>query len=526
MSFLDILEVAIGLVFAWLLVSLAVMQTQEWIAGWLAIRADGLEEAIQGMLADPKRRRNFLGRTQEQWQKLRKRLGADIQLPQPPPLVQEFYQHPLITSLAQGGSKPSYIPADKFALALFDVVMTAGTEESVIQGAIERLERSVADLENLEVEFSPEQVRQFRKLLEHLVRLPDDKFPAAFEEFKQRYPVLAAELDNPPVVGEVGVAKTRTALNILYWRLGSSKLGINPQHIRVVQQALREVKDLDAVQSALTRLRQQYPDIGPVVDALEPVLEEFLEIKPTEDADEMLAQIMSGAAALAVSNPGLKRTLISLVGNAKAYATEGETAIAIARTNVETWFDDTMDRASGWYKRHRQVGAFVIGLVFAVLINVDSVNIGIHMWRDPALRQAVVAQAELYNLPAEGEAGPDEAEDLRDTFGELQSSLTELQIPIGWNFVAVEPNPGRENCKFLILGAPAEGQVQGIWFKEQCLQEQATRGWGILSKLIGLIVTAAAATFGAPFWFEILQKLIAIRSAGNVREPATETESQ
>jgi hypothetical protein len=65
LSLSEILEVAIGLVFVWIVVSVAVMQTQEWIVGWLSIRADGLEEAIWGMLADPKEWLGPLGRTWE-----------------------------------------------------------------------------------------------------------------------------------------------------------------------------------------------------------------------------------------------------------------------------------------------------------------------------------------------------------------------------------------------------------------------------------------------------------------------------
>ena len=61
-----------------------------------------------------------------------------------------------------------------------------------------------------------------------------------------------------------------------------------------------------------------------------------------------------------------------------------------------------------------------------------------------------------------------------------------------------------------------------LWVNGQCLEWQAPGGWGLLSKLVGLIATAAAATFGAPFWFDVLQKLISLRSAGNVPQPVEE----
>ena len=44
--------------------------------------------------------------------------------------------------------------------------------------------------------------------------------------------------------------------------------------------------------------------------------------------------------------------------------------------------------------------------------------------------------------------------------------------------------------------------------------------WGCL-KIIGLLITALALTLGAPFWFDTINKLVNIRSAGN--KPASAT---
>ena len=38
--------------------------------------------------------------------------------------------------------------------------------------------------------------------------------------------------------------------------------------------------------------------------------------------------------------------------------------------------------------------------------------------------------------------------------------------------------------------------------------------WALLSKLIGLSLTAVAITFGAPFWFDTLSKLARLRTSG------------
>jgi len=102
-AFEAILDVAIGMIFMWLVLSIATMSVQEWIASYLKWRAKDLETAVQRLLGN------------EVW-------------------AEKLYEHPLIRGLSKKtGKKPSYMPANKFALALYDIVMTAGTPASIIQ---------------------------------------------------------------------------------------------------------------------------------------------------------------------------------------------------------------------------------------------------------------------------------------------------------------------------------------------------------------------------------------------------------
>ena len=100
-----ILEVAIGMVFVWLVLSVAAMQIQEWIGSAFAWRAQFLEKGIRNML------------------------GSDE-------LVNEFYNHPLILSLSEPGKnpgqyrRPSYIPANKFSAVMMDILTNHGKDSS------------------------------------------------------------------------------------------------------------------------------------------------------------------------------------------------------------------------------------------------------------------------------------------------------------------------------------------------------------------------------------------------------------
>jgi hypothetical protein len=92
------------------------------------------------------------------------------------------------------------------------------------------------------------------------------------------------------------------------------------------------------------------------------------------------------AAAGKISNDQVKGVILSAIDT-------GANDIAAVRASIETWFNGTMDRVSGWYKRRTQLILFVIGLATAVLLNVDAVTIAKRLSTDPALREVVVAQA-------------------------------------------------------------------------------------------------------------------------------------
>ena len=67
-----------------------------------------------------------------------------------------------------------------------------------------------------------------------------------------------------------------------------------------------------------------------------------------------------------------------------------------ARSFIESWFNATMDRVSGIYRRETQTILFWISLVFCVLLNVNTVVIADNLYRSPSLRKTLEAQAEAY----------------------------------------------------------------------------------------------------------------------------------
>jgi hypothetical protein len=152
-------------------------------------------------------------------------------------------------------------------------------------------------------------------------------------------------------------------------------------------------------------------------------------------------------------------------------------AIAFRRT-AEQWFDDHMERVSGWYRRRIQLVLWILSVVVAVVINADSLQIAKHLWVEPSVRASLVNQAQAATNQPAGETNPSE---------ELES----LSVPLGWHFETARDDP------------------QGFPF-----YDDPHMVWDLLSKLLGLAITAVALTFGAPFWFDTLSKLARLRNSG------------
>ena len=161
------------------------------------------------------------------------------------------------------------------------------------------------------------------------------------------------------------------------------------------------------------------------------------------------------------------------------------------RANIEAWFNDSMDRVSGVYKRKVQYALFFLAFLLAIFLNIDTIVLANRLSHDSALRAALVASAtSVANQPApqssagEVKAVPQQETALAATIRELD----QLSLPIGWQ------GPGVD-LTLPALSAP------GLW---DC-SERHFVGWAL---------TAFAATLGAPFWFDLLNRFVNIRSAG------------
>lgn len=187
------------------------------------------------------------------------------------------------------------------------------------------------------------------------------------------------------------------------------------------------------------------------------------------------------ANLLNIGNPEVQRVLLTAIDAA-------QDDFDAARAALEQWYDSAMDRVAGWYKGATQWVIFWLGLAVAVAFNVNTIDIAEFLYRNEAVRDAIVARAE--SVVAEG-ALPTE------TYEAARLELESLGLPIGWG-----------EAKHL-----AELGKGGVWD-------------GFVAPPLGWLLTALAAMLGAPFWFDLLNKIMVVRSTVKPREKSPEEGSE
>jgi hypothetical protein len=450
-----ILDVAIGMIFVYLLLSLMCSAANEIIELWLKNRAADLERGVRELLNDRDRKTG---------------------------LVEKIYLHPLVSSLFEkpyepkrlGWFKrlfgrvnlPSYIPARNFALALMDT------------------------------------------------------------KFESKEGTLKVEEQITP--GASGVAGATPPTSPV------------PQMIVNVAPA---TPPPPADPNALAALRGNIQSI------------------PNESVRKALT------------------TLVDAAGNDPAKV----------RENIENWYNSSMDRVSGWYKRRAQIFVLIIAFFVTIAVNADSIVIAKRLWSDKPLRDSLVAAADAYakanatsasptptpsptssssaaggapakpsagqtptptptptpkptpmpaSTPCEQAACEGKDADGKDKKDSEQCRIKKIECqretcwhdacPRGKDDDSPQCKLKKSQCQISDLGLPigwTDEEWPGLHFWHP--QEFVSRWYPPFRlHLFGWLLTALAISLGAPFWFDMLNKFIVIRSTVKPKEKSPEEKSK
>ena len=484
-----VVEVAIGLIFMWITLSLATIQIQEWWLTLLDKRAKDMEASLHEMLANPNLKSQFYDHPVIRGLTARKRK-------RPSTVPAWFYKYPIVRGFTREKRKlPSYIPSQSFALAVFDITMTAGTESSLIQQGILKIRDD------------------FQKSIDDAKEKPRNR--AVIDSLN-----ILSDLAHSAAATDAGTSITNYSKAVLIrevrrladrYTRSKDKNGNTDTELEQIGKALER-----ALVEASLIATGELERVKKAANANKSSTESNGSPANKNDTDEVLEKLTQGVAALSVISPELNQTLSALFFNFEEYASEKEKQIARARGNLESWFNSSMDRVSGVFKRYTQAMAIILGIIFSLFLNVDSISLAQYLWREPAVRQVLVTQASNFN-PTEGQPGTNPQE----TIQQFTQQFGGLNLPIGWDIemygedfeVLGRTAAYNSECQLF----PHNSQYFGIplFSSNICLtQPHSANSTNILLKLFGIMITAGATAQGAPFWFDVLKKFVNLRGTG------------
>jgi hypothetical protein len=184
----------------------------------------------------------------------------------------------------------------------------------------------------------------------------------------------------------------------------------------------------------------------------------------------------------------LKSSLQALIKNA-----EGD--VSRFRTAVEHWYDDHMDRVSGWYKLNAAKITLAAGAILIVMLNINALTIGRTLYTNSTVSTAISAVASKgTNCPAGGNT--------QDCLAKLQAQLSAAAtagLPIGWGTVRDCMTPAAK-CNWM--------DQRGLFSRH------GHSFWQLVLVLAGFLIMIIAIVPGAQFWFGLLSKIGTLRSTG------------
>lgn len=168
--------------------------------------------------------------------------------------------------------------------------------------------------------------------------------------------------------------------------------------------------------------------------------------------------------------------------------------------NLEQAYNDAMDRVTGWYGRKIKRSILILGILTSVLLNIDTVEIIKSLWQNKENAKA------FSSLVAKSMESVSKVDDGYQILGEDGKVLYSVDNNSGENITNV-------------LKITSSFPVPLGWNKNS-LDFFSQPKWivALLSKLIGWAITALAIFLGAPFWFDLLGKVVNLRGSGTKPE--------
>ena len=545
MSLPIILEIAIGLIFIYLTLSLVASEIQEILSALFQWRAEHLKRSIEQLLAgdsladrvprdDASGREPTIEKRRDASTVRRNRKAAKT-------LADRLYDSPLIEDLnyeAQGrlagllrqllhgigavyrtvtfsrnvfGNKtsgPSYIPAETFASSLierlkldeFQQILTRSRFDEFIHTDVRSpLHNSVQELRARTGD---------ETLLTSEVSYFDAQLSRISEALAAKRLSLKIAIDQ--VIGQIQSFETMTSEMPLSDPVAAQSFLNRIKYLRTGLAGQAGANQTEGAAVLMARVRPSLSDLTALLDPTSPTYAELVELTRRESTavSNTLRNSLETITSQEAIPPRLRGSLATLASRAESKIKTGASSvngeIEQLQTEIETWFNNGMTRASGVYRRNVKGVGLLIGLAIAFTLNADTFYMFQRLSTDPAIRSSIIQAAE--QMEVRGITTPEQL--AADT--EIDQLSERLSEQMGSDLRAVG-----EAVEETLADYPLPiGRTAAVL----SAQKAAEQNWPvpfIPQRLVGWSITALALSMGASFWFDLLRKVTSVRASGD-----------
>ena len=498
-----ILDIALGLVFTYLILSLLASEIQELIATLLQWRAAHLRKSIEILLAGGVRN------------------SEEVRIIQ---LADRIYNNPLVrninqeakgflatlprkvtwaigsltrslntTSSVKGKSEtifgngkhsgPSYIPADIYATTLMETLQIPEFSHKLSESRLEKFKNErLAEIQN--ILFS----------LQGQVQ-GNDQFTNFLSVIYQEFAEMQADFER------------------IFWNYNENKASLNTSISRMAEsidrfidtfeveipeseystKAVRRLKflkqDIFASEDRAITLGGLQPNVSEIVQLMKKGSAVYKEFEETiKDKDSQTYQNFQQLTEILPQS--ITENLTVLAHRTQARIDKAENGISVLKHEIENSFNSSMERATGVYKRNSKGVALLIGFAIAVTANADAFHMIGRLSTDSALRNTIVNNAGQIVVQNRENS---QYVDIATLRSQTEEALSDISLPIGWTQSNIKQQVG-------ILASGNTGSMSFLRFA------RAIPGW---------IISGIAIAMGAPFWFDLISKVTRVRNTGS-----------
>lgn len=530
-----VLDIAIGLLFIYLILSLLASELQELLSTVLQWRAKHLRESIENLFAGE-------GQDAEENQTLNRHTQD---------LVRQIYRDPLLKNVNQEAkgffakgfrqitwiisslyqrlcnkrsdfgdrrSGPSYIAPETFATTFMETLGLPTLLEKLVESRLEKFATKI--LEGIkriseQAGWDLNQDQNFNLLV--------TDFTDIVHDFKNSEATLLTCIDRLSESLEIYIKSLPVEIG------EASQYPLFSTRIRSFKSGLFGEKNARAILSG--GLQPTLIEIADILDTTSRVHQEVHAAFADHD-NATYQQIKDHLDRLPNS---VKDSFAALARRAYIRKKQAENSVNQLQEEIAIWFDRSMSRASGVYKRNAKGVAILLGILIAIMANADMFHIFDRLSSDGNLRQIITSRASQI-APSPGRppiASENLNQELKQIKEQTDAVLQDITLPLSWNPSNLTQQfrcdvgkplstnastaliPTGEWAEFIQKCFPAQADATDAFIPQKVAQAAIGHPLAALRIILGWLLSGIAIAMGAPFWFDLLGKVMNVRNTGS-----------